>query len=122
MSDFSDIRAIERRIIETVAALQALVPSLAESRQVKEFMPDMKKNLLARYMSPLEGKSAASAEVEARADEGYIHDFAALTEQYTAAEATIAKWQALMARLDAARSLLAVSRETLRQMPEATGT
>lgn len=125
MNDHGEIKAIEKRIIETVAAIQALVPEYGLARQVIDFDSDRRKNLLATFVRAcVEGGAASmtAAESMARSDSGYADGLAALGRELKAAYEVQAKWQALMARLDAARSLLAVSRETLRQMPEATGT
>lgn len=124
MNDHSEIRAIEKRITETVAALQKLVPDYASARQVIDYDSDRRKQLLARHTSPclIAGNTAAMADALARDCTLYCDGLDKLSESLKSAYEVQARWQALMARLDAARSLLAVSRETLKQMPEATGT
>lgn len=122
MSDFTDIKATERRITETVAALQALVGSYANARQIVDYDADRRKQLLARWarnaIAGDKGMSAAMADTLARAHPSYDESLTALANDLTNAYEVVAKWQALMARLDAARSLMAVSRTVLDRMPE----
>jgi hypothetical protein len=90
------------------------------ARQVIEFDSDRRKQLLglcAAKHSEL-ASSMSMAESLARSSDGYAEELDKLAQSLKSAYEAQAKWQALMARLDAARSLMALSRETLKQMPE----
>ncbi len=118
--DFSDTQKIADRLMSATARLQKMVPEVAHARQVKSFLSDIRKNLLAKYVvSSLKGgESSAAAEAIGRADPQFQRELGALQEQYVAAEEVLAQWDAENASYEAARSLLSYSRETLRTMPE----
>ena len=109
--DAHDLIEIERRMTATVADLQARAAAVALSRQIKEFVSDQRKNLLAKYTAPLlKDNSATAAETLARATEGYLTEFASLADQYATAEKHLANWDALHCKFEAARSALSMAR------------
>jgi len=116
--DASVIEGIERRLKEATNKLHELAPLKGAALQIKEFASDQRKNALAsevvRYIA--RGESVAAAESLGRSSPVYLERLKALEASYKEAEATIAEWQAWMATFEAARSLLAMSRETLRTL------
>jgi hypothetical protein len=116
--DSSAIADIEKRLKKTITNIHALAPLVGTAKQVREFNSDQRKNLLARYMLPYlkGGASAASAEVDARADASYQSEFERLGEGYAAAEKTIAENTAAYATFEAARSLLSIAKETMKTL------
>src|SRR4030095_11371972 len=116
--DSSNIEIIQRRVKESTKRLHELSPHVGAARQVKEFSSDQRKNALAgeqvRYIQ--RGESLGAAESLARTSPVYLEKLKALEESYKQAETVIAEWQATMATFEAARSLLAMSRETMRTL------
>lgn len=117
-ADFTESAKVEQRLKNSTNDLHKMGPDVALARQVKEFVSEQRKNLLARYVAPLlkSGRSAPQAENMARASDEYRKEIALLEKQYQHAESVIAKWGATMATYEAARSLLSFSKETLRQL------
>ena len=117
MSDIDDQerREIEKRLKESVSELHKLAPMLGHAKQVKEFSSDQRKNVLAAVQMPYiqRGESVAGSETLARANPVYTEKLAALAKDYEDACAIQAKWDATMARYEAARSLLSMVKETM---------
>jgi hypothetical protein len=110
-----DLIEIERRLAATVGELQSRASAVAMSRQIKEFIGDQRKNLLAKYVAGfLKSNSATAAETLARANEEYQAELAALAETYTVAEKHLAKWDAYHCQLDALRSTLSLAKEQIK--------
>jgi hypothetical protein len=115
MSDTRQVYDTEKKIAETVAAISALVPAYAQARQIIDYDSDRRKQLLARYMAAEGPKSSMSAaDANARASNGYSEELDKLASSLKYAYEVVARWQALHARLDAARSILALTRETMK--------
>lgn len=116
--DTKQVYDTERKISETVSAISALVPAYANARQIIDYDADRRKQLLARWarnaISADKGLSAAMADTLARAHPSYDESLALLANDLTSAYEVQARWQSLMARLDAARSILALTRETMK--------
>jgi thioredoxin-like negative regulator of GroEL len=116
--DSSTIETIERRLKDSTNKLHELAPLVGAARQVREFASDQRKNALAgevtRYIQ--RGESVAAAESFGRSSPLYLERIKALEQSYKDAEATIAEWQATMATFEAARSLLAMSREVMKTL------
>jgi len=113
--DAHDLLEIERRLVATVEDMHKLASAVAMSRQVKEFVGDQRKNLLAKYAAAhLRDGSAAAAEMLARANPEYQAELATLADQYRIAEKHIAKWDALHCQLDAFRSSLSLGKEQIK--------
>jgi hypothetical protein len=115
-ADHSEVELIQKRLESAIRDIRRLATLTGHAKQVREFNSDQRKNLLARYMLPYlkGGASAASAEVDGRADPGFVTEFNQLGETYAAAETTIAQWTAAFATYEASRSLLSLAKETIR--------
>jgi len=115
MIEDEEIKNIEKRMTECVASMRKMAPLVGGARQVKEFSSDQRKNALAaeqiRFIS--RGESVAAAENLARSSPAYLEKFKALETNYANACGTIAEWEAVFARFEACRSMLAMARQTL---------
>jgi hypothetical protein len=103
---------------DSLKLIRKLAPVVGAARQVKEFSADQRKNALAAEQIKFiqRGESVSASENLARSAPAYLERFKALEKMYADACATIAEWEAVFARLDACRSMLAMSRETLRTL------
>ena len=118
MNDQSEREQIEKRLKAATRKLHELAPLVGAARQIREFVADQRKNILAgeMYRHIQNGESAAGAEAAARSSPIYLDKLKQLQNQFTEAERCIAEWQATMCSFEACRSLLAMSRETLRTL------
>ncbi len=116
MTDNHDISQVETRLKDATRRLHQLAPMVGSAKQIRNYDGDRKKNLLAKYVvrALKEGHSATAAEAYGRSDEAYQTELEGLSKQYEGAERTIAEWDAEMCSHDAARSLLAMNRESMR--------
>lgn len=116
-ADYSDVAALQKRLVEAADRLSALVPELAKARQVREYDSDRRKRALAVAMAPLlsEG-SAAAAEAMARASSGYEKAMKQIAADLLVAEKVIAEHEAVKIQWESARSLLAMQRDMTRQL------
>lgn len=118
MIDDKEIRDIQEKMQDCLREIRSLVPHVGVARQIKEFAPDQRKNILAaeqiKYIT--RGESVAASETLARSNPSYLENLKALEKNYADACSTIAKWEGAFARLDACRSMLAMSRETLKTL------
>ncbi len=116
MTDNHDISEVEQRLRSCSKRLHQLSASVGASKQIRQYDTDRRKNLLAKYVvrALKEGHSATAAEAYGRSDEAYQTELEGLSKQYEGAERTIASWEAEMCSHDAARSLLAMNRESMR--------
>ncbi len=116
MTDNHDISEVEQRLRSCSKRLHQLSASVGASKQIRQYDTDRRKNLLAKYVvrALKEGHSATAAEAYGRSDEAYQTELEGLSKQYEGAERTIAEWDAEIASHDAARSLLAMNRESMR--------
>lgn len=119
-ADFTDSATAEKRLRAAANKLHKLVPEVAHARQVIEFASDRRKNLLAEYVAPLlaAGMGVAAAEHTARADPEYQARFEEQATQLRDAYAVVKLWEATQATYDAARSLLSMSKELIRNLQE----
>lgn len=114
MIDDEEIRKIEAKMQECIASLRRLAPLVGAARQIKEFSSDQRKNALAaEQVRFYKGETVSATEILARTSPVYLEKFKALEKQYADACATIAEWEAIFARFEACRSMLAMSRATL---------
>lgn len=115
MIDDDEIRDIEKKMTECIGRMRTLAPMVGAARQVKEFSGDQRKVALAEIQVPYiqRGESATAAETLARANPLYIQNLRTLEKSYADACATIAEWEAVFARFEACRSMLAMARQTL---------
>jgi hypothetical protein len=115
MIEDEEIRDIEKKMQECIARMRNLAPIVGSARQIKEFSSDQRKNALAaeqvRFIQ--RGESVAAAENLARSSPAYLERFKALEQMYADACGSIAEWEAVFARFEACRSLLAMARSTL---------
>jgi hypothetical protein len=118
MHDDNEIRDIQKKMQECISGMRRLAPMVGAARQVKEFSADQRKNALAGEQIKFiqRGESVAASENLARSSPTYLERFKALETMYSDACATIAEWEATFARFEACRSMLAMSRETLRTL------
>lgn len=119
-ADAHDAMQIEKRLKSAAANLHKLAGEVGTARQVIEYDSDRRKNLLARYMLPYlkDGLSAAAAEAYARSNPAYDEELQGYASQYELAQTTLRKWDAEYCSWESARSLMAMQRETLRNLPE----
>lgn len=116
--DSNEIKQIQEKMQDCIRNINRLAPLVGSARQVKEFSSDQRKNALAaqQIIYIQRGESVAASETLARANPVYVEKFRSLEQNYSDACATIAEWEAAFARLDACRSMLAMSRETLKTL------
>lgn len=117
-ADYSDVAAIQQRMVEAAEALSGMAENLAKARQIREYDSDRKKSALAQVAAPLlrSGESAAAADLEARASDNYRKAMKQLATELRAAEEVIAKHEAVKIQWETARSLLAMQRDMTRQL------
>lgn len=115
MIDDEEIRDIEKKMQECITRMRSLTGQVGIARQVKEFSSDQRKNVLATEQIKFiqRGESVAASENLARSSPAYIEQFKALEKNYADACGTIAEWEAVFARFEACRSMLAMARSTL---------
>lgn len=118
MADFSETFELQRRMTEAVDKLVAMTGTVAIARQVREFSSDRRKRVLAIAAMPFikAGQSSASADTESRASEQYAEAMKQLGKELIAAEKAIAEWDATRITIECARSLLAMQRDSMRQL------
>lgn len=116
MLDGHDIADLEQRLLGALEELRQRTEAVAQAKQIKEFVGDLRKNLLARYKLPFvrEGLPDTKADTLARADENYQAELSQLQAQYQTAEKHCTAFDVSMAKFDAARSLLSMAKA---QMP-----
>lgn len=112
MIDGHNIVDLESRLGAALLELERRTEAVAQAKQIKEFVSDMRKGLLAKYAMPhiKSGESATASDTLARADENYMRELKELAAQYQTAEKHITAYDVSMAKFDAARSLLAMAR------------
>lgn len=117
-ADFNDIAGLQRSLMANANDLWEMAGDLAKARVVREYDSDRKKRILAIGMIALikAGESAAKAEAEARASEPVKAGMDQLAKELTAAEEVIARHDAVKIAWESCRSLLSMSRETLKQL------
>jgi hypothetical protein len=115
MIDDKEIRDIEERMQDCIKQMRRLTPLVGAARQVKEFSSDQRKNALASEQIKFitRGESVAASDTLARSSPAYLERFKSLEISYANACGTIAEWEAIFARYEACRSMLAMARETL---------
>jgi hypothetical protein len=115
MIEDEQIKNIEEKMQESVAAMRKMTALVGAARQIKEFSGDQRKNALAAEQIKFiaRGESVSAAENLARSSPIYLEKFKALEASYAEACGTIAEWEAIFARFEACRSMLAMARQTL---------
>jgi hypothetical protein len=118
MHDDKEIRDLQEKMQDCIKTLRRLAPLVGAARQIKEFSSDQRKNALAAaQISYIQrGESVAASETLARSNPMYLEKMNFLEKTYADACGNIAEWEATFARFDACRSMLAMSRETLKTL------
>lgn len=118
MNDDSEIRAIEKKMKDATSRLHQLAPLCGAAETVIEFSSDQRKNALAaeakRYIE--RGEGASNSEQLARSSPLYTDKIKTLETSFTEAQRLKYEWKATMCTYEAARSLLARQRETLKTL------
>ena len=116
MMDAHQLIELERQLVAAVDDLHRRTSATAMARQVKEFINDSRKNVLAKHMVAYlrDGESNPRAETMARASQQFLTDINQLESQYQTAEKHILEWDALHCKVDALRSALSLAKETLK--------
>lgn len=114
-ADFSDVVALQKRLMQAADKLSAMAASVAQARQVREYDSDRRRRCLAIAAKPLllAGESSAAADTEARASEPYAQAMKQLGAELAAAEKVIAEWEATKIMWESARSLLSMSKSQM---------
>lgn len=117
-ADFSDVAALQKRLMQAADKLSTMAASVAQARQVREYDSDRRRRCLAVAALPLltAGASSAAADTEARASEPYAAAMKQLGAELAAAEKVIAEWEAVKIQWESARSLLAMQRDLSRNL------
>ncbi len=113
IADWSDTAALQQRMIESVQEMERIAPEVGMAKHVLEYDSDRRKQALARAMRAAlaGGESAAKAEAEARASDGYAKELSQLGVEQKMAEQTLKEWEVLKIKWETARSLLSMQRE-----------
>lgn len=118
MTDDSEIRTIEKKMKDATAKLHSLIPLIGYAETIIDFASDQRKNALAseakRFIE--RGEGAANSENLARSSPLYLQKIKELEASYTEAQRKKYEWKATMCTYEAARSLLARQRETLKTL------
>jgi hypothetical protein len=116
--DNSDISQIEARMKQATLELHKLAPLVGAAKQTRQYDSERRKNALAKFMRPhiKAGDTSTAAETLARSDEGFEIAINELASQLESAESTIAKWDAMFASFESARSLLSMAKESMRTL------
>lgn len=118
VADWTEVASLQQRLSETVEKINRMAGDVGMAKHVLEYDPDMRKKALGRAMAaPMAGgASAAKAEAEARASDSYAREMVVLAKSHQLAEQTVMEFEALKLTWDTARSLLAMSRESMRTL------
>lgn len=100
-------------MVEAVNEMERLSPETGMAKHIIEYDSDRRKQALARAMRAAlaGGESAAKAEAEARASEGYAKELSQLGVEHKMAEQNLKDWEVLKLRWSTCQSLLAMQRE-----------
>jgi hypothetical protein len=124
-ADYSEVRRIQKRMKEASRDIAGLQEMYGMARQVvaADRKGNHERNMLAPYVVKYlkDDKSKAAAEQFARADPAYLAEFKLWQSNLTDAYHIVAKWDSLHISWETARSLLAMQRQTLRELPETEG-
>jgi hypothetical protein len=118
VADWSDVAALQRRLIEAAETINLLAGDVGTAKHVIDYDGDRRKRALARAMQPalMGGDSAAKAEAEGRASETYAKELIQLGKEHQAALMVIAEFDAKRLEWETARSLLSMMKETIKQL------
>jgi len=118
IASWDDVAGLQAKLIEAIDQMTFMAADVGLAKHVLEYNSDQKKRALARAMAPAlaGGDSAAKAEAEARASDGYERELTLLGKAHAAAEQTMTAWEVAKLRWDTARSLLSLQRETVKHL------
>ncbi len=118
LADWSEVQALQERMVESVEEMTRLAGDVAVARQIKDYNSELRKRVLAVAAAPLmkAGSSATAAETEARASDPYRVALDQLAKQLATAEQTLATWEVLRLRWETARSLISLQKEGMRTL------
>lgn len=118
VADHSECAAIQQKLIESVDRLSEMAQYVASARHIREYDGDRRKRVLAIAAMPFlkAGLSSAAADTEARASQGYADSMKILGNEFVAAEKALAEWDAIKIQVEVARSLLAMMRDSMRNL------
>jgi hypothetical protein len=104
--------------MDATKKLHQLAPLVGAARQVIEFASDMRKNSLAKFQRRYieRGEGAANSEALARSDPLYLEAIKSDETRIAEAYRVRMEWDATMCSFEAGRSLLAMTRESLRTL------
>lgn len=113
IADWSDTAELQKRMAAAVEEMERLSPEAGMAKHILEYDGDRRKQALARSMRAAlaGGESAAKAEAEARASEGYAKELSQLGVEHKMAEQTLKSWEVLKIQWETCRSLLAMQRQ-----------
>jgi hypothetical protein len=117
-ADASDVYELQRRLSEASEALTSMADDVGHARQIREFSSDQRKRILAVAAASLikAGASSAAANTEAMAGEPYKAALKQLANEFEAAEIVLARWESTKIKWECCRSLLAMNRESVKQL------
>ncbi len=116
--DHHEIMDLQKRIHDTQRQLNHLVKPIGLALQVIDHSSDRRKRILAVYANAAPAKSQAEKESLARASSEYAEAMQEEAKELASAYEVQHDWRRLVIRMDACRSMLAITREVVRQMPE----
>lgn len=116
--DQSETEKIEFRLKACVKKLHELTTHVGIARQVIEFSSDIRKNTLAKHQRRYieRGEGASNSEALARSDPLYLEQIKVDEKRVSDAYIIRAQWDATMAEWESCRSLLAMTRETMKTL------
>lgn len=117
-ADYGDCVALQKKLENAADHLSEMAQAVALARHVREYDSDRRRRCLAIAAAPLlkAGLSSAAADTEARASEVYAQAMKQLGTEFVAAEKTLAEWDATRIQVEVARSLLAMQRDTMKNL------
>src|SRR4029450_244399 len=120
LADHSVAYSVEKRLKSASNEINNLAPMFGQAKQVIDYDSDRRKNLLAKYarVHLKAGESASAADTLARSDPEYQRELQVQSQELQTAYGITGKWDALHVRWETGRSLLALTREQLKTMPE----
>jgi len=120
IQDFSDLRELSQRLVDSVNRLNSLAKPVSVARQIREYSSDRNKRALAvaTQAELLQDKelSNAAAESKGRASASYAQEMARLGMELRDAEEVIAQWEAAKCAHEAVRSLISLQKSISEQL------
>ncbi len=109
--DHNDIAELQKRLIELATTLSDMSADVAKARTVREFNGEQRKRALALAVREfLKDESATAAETKGRSSVAYGEALMKFSEEFKAAEAVIAHFDATRTAWESVRSVLSSQR------------